>query len=130
MESPTKFYLAARLTDAVLMQSHAEDLVRLGHTVTSRWIYGDATTDPRALALRDLCDIASAKILIEFPTRSENRGHFWEAGYAYGLRKTLWTVGEPVCVFDHLSHRNFSTWETLLNTIRKNTDGKTDNQAA
>src|SRR5262245_13838614 len=78
----TTIYLAARYSRHPELQTYAKDLQRIGHTVTSRWIWGshELPTDQatwtaaqcESLALEDWTDLSLADICISF---TEAPGH-------------------------------------------------------
>lgn len=110
----TSFYLAARMSEAPIMREHAEDLARIGIECTAQWIF-DSSEDNAAE--RDIADIRRAGGLIEFPSPSTHRGHAWECGFAHGIGKDIFIVGEPGCIFDSL-FAVFPDWQSLLQTLR------------
>lgn len=120
-------YLAGRFTRKSELKIYAKALESLGYTITSRWltqadeaqldggIGGDATPD--FYADRDTTDIQDCDILLEFTKQDPpyRGGHIWEAGYAYGLGKKVFSVGPKENVFHAMTNiRNFPKWEQAL----------------
>jgi hypothetical protein len=113
-------YLAARYSRHPEMQEVARRLTALGHTVTSRWIWGnhqcnddELLNEPsraRELAREDLFDLTIANIFVLFtdPVRTATRGGKQvELGYAFGLQYNgdemrVIIVGQPENVFQLL----------------------------
>lgn len=126
-----KIYLAARYSRHPEMRSHAADLTRLGHEVTSRWILGDhellsrgqSDADPWAIrwATEDWEDLQAAALVISFteapgpiPGRGRGGRHV-EFGAALALGKQCVVVGARENVFHHLPHVTFhATWSACL----------------
>lgn len=143
-----KIYLAARWGRRIELQGYAEQLKLMGHTVTSRWLWGheselkdDGTNmycsdeEKARFALEDLEDIRTATCVISFteplaPNTGQKRGgRHAEFGYAIGMEKRLIILGPREHVFHWLPHvEQFSSWATLLfilehNYVKAPTDG-------
>lgn len=129
-----KVYLASRYSRFKEMQSHALDLERAGHVVTSRWIMGDhqlkdgelseqAAEEKRIkFAQEDLNDLLNADICISFteePRSSNSRGgRHVEFGIALALKKLVLVVGYRENVFHCLPEvQFFETWNQARQTF-------------
>ena len=137
-----KLYLAASYLRRAEIQSRAAELRALGHTVTSTWhdrkapgVRDDGVTltgSPEALSAlgyRDLREVAAAEVLIAFTEPGPTRGgHHWEAGFASGLGREIWVVGERVHVFHHLHGLPlFADWDACrehLERLEEASDGR------
>jgi len=97
-----RIYIAASLQDARLALEVARTLPMRGHTATSSW-YADlkpGVTDGDLTAAQ--CLELSQKIRREIRGadallllyRRECHGAMWEAGWAFGLGKTVYVVGD------------------------------------
>ena len=101
-------YLAARYDRMPEMVEVAEQLRRIGHEVTSRWIRGFGNPDAET-ALYDLTDIVIADAIILFtedPTANvpfaARGGRHVEFGYALRAGKKLYLVGPRENIFHEL----------------------------
>ena len=99
----SNIYLAARYSRYPEMQTSAIELMRAGHIITSRWIWGSHQISDEALedqaheaqrcqfAIEDLTDLECANCLISFtevPRASTSRGgRHTEFGYALHSRR-------------------------------------------
>lgn len=106
-------YLASRYSRHPEMQTIAHQLIARGHTVTSRWIWGEhAAYDSRILDLElrhqsalfardDLDDLAAAECFIGFSDGSggSRGGRHAEFGLALALKKRLVIIGGAEHVF-------------------------------
>jgi nucleoside 2-deoxyribosyltransferase len=108
-----KIYIASH--DPELAREQARKLVRLGHTITSRWHDGrpflktDEYTEQerRKIAFEDWHDVteADALLLIAGPDKYSG-GKFVEAGIAIGQGKAVYVLGRrenmlmwhPICL--------------------------------
>lgn len=75
----------------------------------------------RKLALKDLCEIRSADLLIlDTAEASERGGKEVEFGFALGhyQGKLVWIVGAARNVFHHLADKRFDTWEDCVDFLR------------
>lgn len=119
-------YLAARYGRHVEMQTYANQLVALGHTVVSVWIWGghdlreDATLEEnRRLAEEDKYDLALADILIYFSesntSESGRGGRHVEFGMALDKQIQIVLIGERENVFHYLSEVTcYQTWQDFI----------------
>jgi len=127
-------YLASRYSRRLELCGYRDQLQRMGHTVTSRWLNGShqisrdgvpinddgealiesTRLTPEAAALReqfaldDLEDIERADVLIAFselPRSTASRGgRHVEFGYALAINRIIWVVGTPENLFHYLPH--------------------------
>lgn len=112
-----KIYLASRYSRIAEMQACRDDLIKVGFTVTSRWVNGehqaadDDTAAWRRFAQEDFVDLNAADTVVSFtepprtgPTRG---GRHVEFGAALALGKGLIVVGHRENVFHALSAVEF-----------------------
>ncbi len=96
-------YLAARYEWMGLMRQVVERLKDFDIEVTSRWVNGDCEGLSKAEAATiDLEDIARADALMCFADNHKGVGRHIELGYALGLGKLVFVVGESETVFHEL----------------------------
>ena len=102
-----KAYLASRYSRYQEMQQVRDELEKLGHTITSRWIDGDkdlsdSENERIKLALRDMEDLYNADTVISFTeellstnlrSKRSRGGRHIEHGIAIGLCKRTVVVG-------------------------------------
>ena len=129
-----KIYLAARYSRGPEMQRYADDLNKLGHEVTSRWITGSHALDSQLspieqaeeqdrMAWEDFADLDKADCVISFtePPRepsSSRGGRHVEFGIALARSKRLIVVGHRENVFHWLHMVEFySEWLELLRKL-------------
>lgn len=124
-----KFYLAARYSRSNEMTKYRDDLVALGHSVTSRWIGGaHKNFTSEDAAVEDKADVLAADCLIAFNEATHNAGNFRggrhvEFGIAIGSGKGLIIIGEQENVFHHLPQVTiFAAWEDFCNHLRERED--------
>lgn len=117
-----KFYLCSGTSFADDMESFRLALESRGHEVTSRWhqqpkprLEIDDPDIPRRAEM-DLADIEAANVLVAFawPGKSQRGGRHYEAGYAEGIGKAVWLVGEPEHAFHTLANLRFDVWADVL----------------
>lgn len=124
---PMKIYLAARYSRGLELQSYAHDLREAGHTITSRWIYGnhqisdagladEAKAEERTrFAREDYEDILAADCVISFteaPRSTSSRGgRHVEFGIALALGKRVIIIGPRENLFHALPQvEQFDSW--------------------
>jgi hypothetical protein len=131
-----RFYLAARYSRREQMLLAQDDLARLGHTVSSRWIQGNHQVDEAGMsteagreyrerfAAEDYADVIAAGCVINFtekPRSCNSRGgRHVEFGMAIGMGKTCLIVGPLENVFHCLRLSNihhFDAWPGALEFI-------------
>ncbi len=123
-----KFYLAAPYGRREEIKEHAEQLIVSGHTVTSRWLYGDgeegdenpSPEQARKWAVEDFVDIMKCEALVLFNSGQHGRGGCQvEFGIALALTKPVVLVGKPSTVFHHyVGPKNiFSCFEDFLEHV-------------
>lgn len=128
-----KIYLCGRYSRRDQLRSVREELLRLGHTVTSRWldtnweaterqdrVYSSAAPPEyrEQYAALDLEDVAAADCLIAFteePRSGGRGGRHVEFGAALALGKRLVVVGHRENLFHHHSRVEFfaSQWDAV-----------------
>lgn len=113
-----RLYLMARYSRHCEMQAVAQRLMSLGHTVTSRWIWGAHQASDKAigtgmlgaferkLAEEDMADVHAADVCIGFsePLRASpsQGGRMVELGMALAWQKEVIVVGGSEHVFHAL----------------------------
>jgi hypothetical protein len=122
-----KMYLTARFARRDEMATYAEDLNRLGHTVTSRWLAVEFDPEtplshPRwsQLAQQDVDDIRRADALICFTeTGGGGAARQVEFGIGLGLGKRIYIVGNAEHLFHTLAQLEvYSEWNTLVGALK------------
>lgn len=123
-----KFYLTARFERKNEVAGFAEDLARLGHEVTSRWITveidpGTNLSDPiwPELAKQDVDDIRRADAMICLTETSGGGGaRHAEFGLGLGLGKQIYIVGNVEHLFHTLPQlKVYPVWEALLRALEE-----------
>ncbi len=117
----TSIYLAAPWVNREAMRVVRDDLVAMGHVVTSRWLdIEDLGQSPvpddfevcREAAINDFDDIIYADMfLVLTDERPVGAGHHVELGYALALGKHVVVVGPIKSIFHHLADHHYATWE-------------------
>ena len=121
-------YLTARFARKDEMAAYAEELNKLGHVVTSRWLL-DVEFDPRTplshpnwsqLAQQDLDDIRRADALISFTeTSGGGAARHVELGIGLGLGKRVYIVGSAEHLFHTLPQLEvYPDWDALMRAIK------------
>jgi nucleoside 2-deoxyribosyltransferase len=120
------------------MEGYKRLLEDRGHTVTSRWLFGEDQLNGKGstvwsdaqeaageipdtavvFAQNDIEDIEKADILIAFPDEprkptTSRGGMHVEFGYALARKKTLITVGHKQNAFHLLAHFHYDNWLQL-----------------
>lgn len=124
-----KIYLAARYSRRDSMRLLRDELVRMGHTVTSRWLETEWANRPdqssaappeyrEKYAEIDMEDVKAADCVINFteaPGDSSLGGRHVEFGLAVAWGKRLVVVGHRENLFHHLPGVEFyeSQWGML-----------------
>ncbi len=135
-----KVYLAARYSRNPEMRQYRDELVAMGHTVTSQWINGkheipqsiggDTPVDyGQRFALEDWQDVFAADVMIAYteaaqPQGSRSRGgRHVELGLALAWGKDIIVVGPRENVFYYLPEVTVvSTWEQAKQFLRVNAE--------
>ena len=121
-----RVYLAGTFTDQAALRAQAAALWALGHEITGTWLQevkkpADMSEDTfkRKLAIKDLCEVARADLVI-LDNRRSSGGKNAEWGFALGefQTKQLWLVGEPTNVFQYLADEKFRDWDELLSYMK------------
>lgn len=111
-----KIYLAARYSRRDQLRSVADELRRLGHTITSRWLETEWVNRPsdscaappeyrETYATVDMEDVRAADCVISFteaPGDGSRGGRHVEFGLAVAWGKRLIVVGHRENLFHHL----------------------------
>lgn len=129
-----KIYLASQYSRREELRGYMQELEKLGHAVTSRWlkfdhdlpIGGDPALGAR-FAREDFADLVAADLCISFTrdpsaprTGRDRGGRHVEFGIAFGMAKGIWVVGFRENVFHYMEDvRFFPTWEDALAVARK-----------
>ena len=120
-------YLTARFARKDEMATYAEDLNRLGHQVTSRWL--GVEFDPSTplshpswsqLAQQDLVDIRRADAMICFTeTSGGGAARHVEFGIGLGLGKRMYIVGSAERLFHTLPQLEvYPDWNALIRAMK------------
>lgn len=124
-----RVYLASRFGRWPDMQRYADQLISMGHTVTSSWHSRDhldthakydltPTTEQRLdWATRDMVDIIAADTLIAFteePRGDSRGGRHVEYGAALALEKRTAVIGPLEHIFHELADVQFDTWDEFI----------------
>tara|TARA_Y100000310_G_scaffold308210_1_gene351074 strand:+ start:202 stop:597 length:396 start_codon:yes stop_codon:yes gene_type:complete len=129
-----KFYLSARYGRRAELCEYRDQMLAIGHEVTSRWL-DDADADDdgvsmpqgpdyRLIAQMDWMDVVRADVFIGF---TEPPGNPWsrggrhvELGLALGGAVDVWVVGYFENVFCYLQGVDvFDTWQQALELAGK-----------
>lgn len=124
-----KIYIASRFADREKLRPIRDKIWAIGHELTNSWldevakIPGMTTTEFwRKLAIKDLCEIAAADLLIRSTQKmSHTGGADCEVGFTLGQyqKKLLWIVGPKRNVFHELADRHFTSWTACLKALKK-----------
>lgn len=128
-----KIYLAARFSRREQLNELADELRRMGHIVTSRWLETKWVNRPdqsaaappeyrQTYALIDLEDVQAADVMINFTEdaipNAGRGGRHVEFGYAMALGKRMVVVGYRENLFhEHPSVEFFETQWDMLRAI-------------
>ena len=127
-----KVYLAARYSRRDQLLAVRDELARMGHTVTSRWLDTDwgrrpgessaAPPEYRAKhAVIDLEDVRAADVVVSFteaPGDGSRGGRHVEFGYALAFNKRMIVVGHRENLFhEHPSVEFFASQEDMLRAL-------------
>lgn len=114
-----RIYIAGSFVDQKELRAEAHRVWGLGHEITGTWLQEVAKPIgmpddmfKRKLAIKDLCEVARADLLI-LDNRRSTGGKNAEWGFALGefQHKQLWLIGEPTNVFQYLADEMFSSWD-------------------
>jgi hypothetical protein len=123
-----KFFLSARYSRREELLGYSTILKNTGHEVSARWLTGEheakdetATNEEmRDWALDDMNDINQADTFLLFTDELARRGgHYVEYGYALGIGKEAYLIGQPTNVFSALVPR-FDTFNAFLDYLLRN----------
>ena len=125
-----KIYTAAKFHRRIHIRPYRDRLWKLGHQVVSSWLDEvpkpdsmDQTIFNHKLAIKDLCEISSADLVIlDTWEEAVSGGREVEFGFALGRHqeKLVWVVGECRNIFHALADEVFMDWEGVL----KHMDGE------
>lgn len=134
---PARIYLAARYSRKDELRGYREDIQKLGHEVTSRWLDSKEAIDLDMSSLEaciaantDVEDILGSDVLVLFTENPKvgipRGGRLTELGIAIGLRlnglgPSIFLVGEKENVFMNLQEIDgrFNTWASLVDALQK-----------
>ena len=113
-----KFYLASRFERRKELQGYAQQLEKLGHTITARWLdpaFGHQITEGdqvsqafnEQLATEDLEDIDNCSDFVVFMPGGSRGGMNVELGYAIALRRVF---GNHPRIYVISGHTNVFTY--------------------
>ena len=117
-----RIYIAGSFVDQVDLRPMANRLWHLGHEITGTWLQEikrplDMPEDlfKKKLAIKDLCEVAKADLII-LDNRRSSGGKNAEWGFALGefQHKQLFLVGPPTNVFHYLADLSFNNWDEVL----------------
>jgi hypothetical protein len=134
MMKHVKIYLAARFSRRDELQGYAAQLTRMGHEVTSRWLWVDhQLTDAdqqdrevaylrgHVFALDDLADVRRADIVVSFtesPRTGTRGGRHVEFGIGLERELGLVIIGPREHVFHYLPWViQYDSWEAYYNYL-------------
>jgi len=125
-----KFYLASRYSRRDELRGYRNQLLSLGHQVTSRWldtVWESKSTDGkvsaappeyrREWAANDFQDIDSAHAVISFSSEGDSGrgGRHVEFGIGLALEKRMILIGEPENVFHcHPAVECYQDWQDFM----------------
>lgn len=130
-------YLAARYNRHPEMQKVAHKLLELGHSIGSRWIWGNhqvadngldplSNKDSRIFAVDDFEDLKSSELVISFTEGSRvasRGGRHVEFCLALALNKLTWIVGPRENVFHCLPQvQHFASLDGMLQHLKSRDD--------
>jgi hypothetical protein len=124
-----KIYIATRFADRNRIRKLRDKIFAMGHEVVSTWLdevkRGEGMSHEefwKKLALKDMCEIASADLIIrDIHSISSTGGADTEVGLTLGgyHKHLLWIVGKPRNVFHTLADRQFTTWQGCMEALRR-----------
>lgn len=123
-----KIYIAGTFTDQQRLRGIGTQVWELGHEITSTWLQEvkkpemmDEPAFKRKLALKDLCEVARADLLILDNSQQSSGGKNAELGFSLAQfqHQLVWLVGEPTNVFQYLADRTFRTWDDCLTALKE-----------
>lgn len=123
-----KVYLTGSLDRRDELRRYADQLVSLGVTVTSRWLWADdrpsSAAEAREIAMRNVNDLLSSNVVFVFvdPSVRSQGGHHFEHGFAYGMHVLgmcrVELVGEPENVFHQVDGvKRHDTWGAAIGSL-------------
>jgi hypothetical protein len=117
-------YLAAQFERQQEIKAYAEQLAKLGYTITSSWLHEEASDALIPLdsekaaryAQNDIDDVKAAEGMVAFTPLGHSRGGMHvEFGMAIAWDKELIVVGPKPTLFHHMRRvRSFATWPEAL----------------
>ena len=123
-----KIYIASYFDTRARLRPIKDKLWAMGHEVVSTWL-DETTKMPEMtkhqfwskLALKDLCEVQSADMLvIDTIDVTERGGREVELGFAIGgsRNKLIFVVGPIRNIFHTLADKQFVNWDECLEHIR------------
>lgn len=121
-----KCYTAATFAEQARIRGHKEQLIQLGHTITSTWLEESLFVRPegmqeetfeRKMAMKDLQEVAMADcFILDVENPSRTAGKMVETGFALAKHKLVYVVGKapPHSIFLLLADKHFDTWDELF----------------
>jgi hypothetical protein len=118
----SKIYIAGTFGDQKALREIATKVWELGHEVTGTWLHEvkkpadmDQRTFQKKLAIKDMCEVARADLLI-VDNRQSSGGKNAEMGMALWnfQHMQVWLVGPVTNVFQVLADREFANWDECL----------------
>ena len=117
-----RIYIAGSFVDQQALRPEMDRVWKTGHEVTGTWLNEvakpagmDDITFQKKLAIKDLCEVARADVVI-LDNRRSSGGKNVEWGFALGefQHKQLWLIGAPSTVFHHLADHTFAGWDECI----------------
>ena len=118
-----RFYFAARFSKRFQLRDYRQNLVDLGHYVTSRWLDSERDDEGEfATAARtDFLDVITCDVVVSFTEapRCASRGaRHCEFGLGLGMNKHMVIIGRNEHVFHYLPLvERFDHWGEFLSTL-------------
>lgn len=123
-----KIYVAGTYASKLDLRPIRDKIWSLGHEITSSWL--DEVSKPasmsaddfrKKLAIKDLCEVASADILIVDADKMSGGKHV-ELGFAIGRfqKQLIWFVGNPSNIFYELADGRFRDWNECIKYLEAN----------
>jgi len=118
-----RIYIAGSWGAQKRLREPANHLWNMGHEVVSTWLnevkrpeFMPSEVFKKKLAMKDLCEVSRADLLILDTIDPPSGGKNAEFGFALGSfqNKQVWMVGPPSSVFHYLADISFVNWEECL----------------
>ena len=127
-----RIYTAATFSEQVRIRSKKEQLIQMGHTITSTWLEESLYVRPdgmpeevfeHKMAIKDLQEIAMADcFIVDVDNPSKTAGKMVETGFALARHKLIYVVGVPPAhsIFLSLADKHFNSWDELFDFFKDN----------